>query len=76
MCPIFRKRNCTKLGDNYIYHSDDICRNKDASEPSKRVCHKGYVLCANLTCRKNYNECPLSEEFAFKKNKMFRSNNY
>ena len=64
MCPFFliNHRICTKYGKDYKMFSDGICRPKSAHEPNKRVCPIGKVLCPDLSCRNNNDECAESEE--------------
>ena len=60
MCPSFKNvwAICKKrkLIDNY----DGICRKKKIG-PSQRVCPIGKVLCADLSCRDNYDQCVVTE---------------
>ena len=49
-------------GKDYKMFSDGICRPKSAHEPNKRVCPIGKVLCPDLSCRNNNDECAESEE--------------
>jgi hypothetical protein len=59
MCPAFKKsRNiCFKYGYDYKMFYDGICRQDSFHGPNQRVCPIGYVLCADLSCKKSYDEC-------------------
>ena len=60
MCPTFKETRC--LIKTNIMFPDGICRKPDHLPPSQIVCPIGYVLCPDLTCRKNHDECELSPE--------------
>ena len=60
MCAYFpdRKKGCkSKFGDTFSMHYDGICRESTYHPPNQRVCPIGQVLCADLSCRNNYDEC-------------------
>ena len=59
MCPLYKQNRCQK---DYLYFPDGICRPKDHIPPNQIVCPIGYVLCPDLTCRKDHSLCELSEE--------------
>ncbi len=44
-----------------VLFPDSICRRENALPPSQRVCPIGYVLCADLTCRENYEKCEVND---------------
>ena len=66
MCPIFQLKKdswCKPLvGEGYMLCEDSICRPKDFHTFNQRVCPIGKVLCADLTCRDNYDECVETEK--------------
>ena len=61
MCPNLRASVslCTK--NKLVANYDGICR-KEHKEPNQRVCPIGKVLCADLSCRDNYEQCIETEE--------------
>ena len=59
MCPIFLEFKCPKRGAER--QADGICRSEGGRPPSQLVCPYGKVLCADLTCKDNYDECPRSD---------------
>ena len=62
MCPLYLPKKCQRYGDNWEYFPDGICIDKDSNPPSQIVCPIGLVLCPDLTCRENHDECELSPE--------------
>ena len=65
MCPFFliNHRVCvTKYGNGYKMFSDGICRLANSNPPNKRVCPIGKVLCPDLSCRNNMDECSETEK--------------
>ena len=54
MCPYFKNKNC---GTDFRICIDGLCRSKTYHGPNQRVCPIGQVLCADLSCRNNYDEC-------------------
>ncbi len=64
MCPSFQiSNNFCKIycGNKYKMYNDGICRVNHYRMPNQRVCPIGKVLCADLSCRDNYNDCIVSE---------------
>ena len=64
MCAFFMIKSnfCSmKFSNAYTAYIDGICRLKTYHGPNQRVCPIGQVLCADLSCRNNYDECPESE---------------
>ena len=59
MCTSYSTQKCT--GSGIVKHEDGFCRSKDYRMPSQRVCPIGKVLCADLSCRDNYDECVVSD---------------
>ena len=59
MCPLFLEFKCPKRGAER--QADGICRSEGGRPPSQLVCPYGKVLCADLTCKDNYDECPRSD---------------
>ena len=54
MCPYFKRRTCK---DKFRIYLDGLCRPNTYHGPNQRVCPIGQVLCADLSCRNNYDEC-------------------
>ena len=65
MCPSYKKLRCPTK--NYIQFQDGICRDSNSRGPSQIVCPIGYILCPDLTCKKNHDDCLLSEELPINK---------
>ena len=64
MCATVRSNdNYCKInyGSQYKMFKDGYCRRNDYRMPNQRVCPIGQVLCADLTCRNNYDECVVSD---------------
>ena len=61
MCPYLKGSSTKCLVNNLVYNLDGICRTKK-SGPNQRVCPIGKVLCADLSCRDNYDECVVTEK--------------
>lgn len=63
MCPYFKNtyKICRRYGEDYEIKYDGICRPKSSHSPNQRVCIIGQVLCPDLSCRDNYNECILTD---------------
>ena len=59
MCPKYHYRNCNELNNNWEYYNDGICRNKNYIQPSQRVCPIDKILCPDLSCEDNYNNCKI-----------------
>ena len=55
MCPYFKRRTCKTSG--FRIYLDGLCRSNTYHGPNQRVCPIGQVLCADLSCRNNYDEC-------------------
>ena len=68
MCAFFIVNNklCSKYG-NFKMFDDGICRPADSHFPNQRVCPIGQVLCADLSCRDNYNDCVVTPECPYNK---------
>ena len=61
MCAVFIIEKCSKYNIDWDYYPDGVCRPKGGNAPSQIVCPVGYVLCADLTCRKDYHDCSVSD---------------
>ena len=59
MCPKFYYRNCNEINNKWDYYNDGICRNKNYIQPSQRVSPIGKILCPDLSCEDNYNNCKM-----------------
>ena len=73
MCAFFliKSNFCSKkFGTQYTAYVDGICRLKSYHGPNQRVCPIGQVLCADLSCRNNYYECPDDEIDVCPENKV------
>ena len=52
---------CWEINHSYMSFDDGKCRNwKNGQNPNQKVCPFGKVLCADLSCRDNYDLCPIS----------------
>ena len=60
MCPIFKYKQASCQVDNLKMNKDGICR-KEQSGPNQRVCPIGKVLCADFSCRDNYDQCIVTQ---------------
>ena len=60
MCPIFKTYPMNCLRDGLTLNFDGICRMKEIG-PNQRVCPIGKILCADLSCRDNYDQCVKTE---------------
>jgi hypothetical protein len=60
MCPYFPTKKCSKYGSDMVMHYDGVCRKETSNPPSQRVCPIGKVLCCDLSCKDNYDECPVT----------------
>ena len=64
MCADFSEiseKTCQKFKQFKFLGKDGICRLFDDLSPTQKVCPIGKVLCADLSCRNNYDECAVSE---------------
>ena len=64
MCAYFKVNPAfcyNKYGTQYVPFYDGICREKWYHGPNQRVCPIGQVLCADLSCKDNYDLCPEAE---------------
>ena len=61
MCPYLKSPASRCIANNLVYNIDGICRTKK-SGPNQRVCPIGKVLCADLSCRDNYDQCVVTEK--------------
>ncbi len=64
--PENRPDMCTSYSTQFcppgtVKYEDGFCRSKDSRMPNQRVCPIGKVLCADLSCRDNYDECVVTE---------------
>ena len=66
MCPGYNSYfdECWRIfGNDYFLFYDRKCRNKYTYQaPNQKVCPIGKVLCADLSCKDNYDECTVSDE--------------
>ena len=62
MCPVFKNQQSICRMKGMVYFDDGVCRNANARLPNQRVCPGAKVLCADLTCRNNYDECIITQE--------------
>ena len=60
MCPSFKSVSAKCLINHLVENFDGICRSKKIG-PNQRVCPIGKVLCADLSCRDNYDECVVTQ---------------
>jgi len=56
MCPYFFGNSGFCITNGLVYNYDGVCRSKKIG-PNQRVCPIGKVLCADLSCKDNYEEC-------------------
>ena len=68
MCPYFFDAYSNCLDKGLIENYDGICRAED-SGPNQRVCPIGKVLCADLSCRDNYEQCVVTDVQPYDKNR-------
>ena len=61
MCPKLKANLASCMKNKLVGNYDGICRKED-SGPNQRVCPIGKVLCGDLSCRDNYDECIVTEE--------------
>ena len=65
MCANFSEiseKICQKFKQFKYFGKDGICRLYENLSPTQKVCPIGKVLCADLSCRNNYDECAISEK--------------
>ena len=62
MCPVFKNQQSICRMKGMVQFDDGVCRNANARLPNQRVCPGAKVLCADLTCRNNYDECIITQE--------------
>jgi hypothetical protein len=59
LCPNILKLDCSKISDKYKFMCPEgNCVPDESYCASRRVCPIGKVLCADLTCRNSYEQCP------------------
>ena len=63
MCPVFNQLLFYCMSKKMTFNYDGICRKVNRG-PNQRVCPIGKVLCADLSCRDNYDQCVITEEKA------------
>ncbi|MBO6243899.1 MAG: hypothetical protein J6O41_04970 [Clostridia bacterium] len=68
MCPYFFDMEVICLHKGLIENFDGICRKED-SGPNQRVCPIGKVLCADLSCRDNYEQCVVTKVQSYNTNR-------
>ena len=64
MCATTRytKAQCKRINNGYTLFADGKCRSKtNGRTPNQKVCPIGKVLCADLSCRDNYDLCLVSD---------------
>ena len=58
----YSDKECRKIKPYYISFNDGKCRGIITGQnPNQKVCPFGKVLCADLSCRDNYDLCPISD---------------
>ena len=58
LCSYYLPLDCKRKYPNYKQLCPDgICRKSQSLKPNQRVCPIGKILCADLTCKDNINEC-------------------
>ena len=62
MCPVFKNQESICRMKGLKYFDDGVCRSESARLPNQRVCPGDKVLCADLTCRNNYDDCIITKE--------------
>ena len=68
MCPTFKNVLPICWTHEMTMNFDGVCRAEE-SGPSQRVCPIGKVLCADLSCRDNYDQCIVTEKRTSKDNR-------
>ena len=61
MCPKFKNNVSLCMKIKLFANYDGVCRKED-SGPNQRVCPIGKVLCADLSCRDNYEQCVVTQK--------------
>ena len=61
MCPKFKNNVSLCMKIKLFANYDGVCRKED-SGPNQRVCPIGKVLCADLSCRDNYDQCIVTQK--------------
>ena len=72
LCPSSKNVSCSRYKDYPILCDDSICRKSKDLQPSKIVCPIGAILCADLSCKENINDCYFDYPQCKSKNKKFR----
>ena len=60
MCPSFKNVWAICKKNHLVYNFDGICR-KNKRGPNQRVCPIGKILCPDLSCRDNHDQCVETE---------------